>query len=338
MELLERYLQAVKFWLPKTQQDDITEELRDAICSRIEDKESALGRPVNEDELVALLQQAGHPMRVAARYQPQESLIGPALFPLYKFIVKMVAFGYLAPWIVVWAALMMFVPSYRAQHQGIALLGTWTSFWGLAFNLLGMVTLVFAVMERFQARIYWLNKWDPRKLPRKVVRKQRVSRVESIFGLAFSIVFIVWWLALPRYGHMMFGPLAQELSLNPALRAYYLTMLVPTLVITAQQCINLFRPQWTLLRSICMLAADAISLGIIESLMKIHPYVIWAHESAIQANVLFIINQVIQWSVLGVALGILIGLVVHAFQTVQGVRRLIQERRRLSPLQTSQLL
>jgi len=144
--------------------------------------------------------------------------------------------------------------------------------------------------------------------------------VESIFGLAFSIVvFIVWWLAIPRYGHMMFGPLAQELSLNPALRAYYLTMLVPTLVITVQQCSNLFRPQWTLLRSICMLAADAISLGIIESLMKIHPYVIWAHEAAIQANVLFIINQVIQWSVLGVALGIFIGLVVHAFQTVQAV-------------------
>ena len=45
MELLDRYLQAVRFWLPKAQQNDIIAELGDDIRSQIEDKESALGRP-----------------------------------------------------------------------------------------------------------------------------------------------------------------------------------------------------------------------------------------------------------------------------------------------------
>jgi len=69
MELLDRYLQAVRFWLPRAQQKDIIEELGDDIRSQVEDKESAQGRPLTEDEMVALLYQTGHPMRVAVRYQ-----------------------------------------------------------------------------------------------------------------------------------------------------------------------------------------------------------------------------------------------------------------------------
>ena len=206
MDLLERYLQAVRFWLPKAQQADISAELRDDIQSRIEDKEAAMGRPMVEEELIAILQQTGHPLWVAARYQPRQSLIGPSLFPLYEFVLKIVALGYLVPWILVWIGMMLFMPSFRAQHAGLGLLGTWAGFWSAALTLFGFVTLVFAVLERFQSSINRLQRWDPRKLPRVVQRKERVSRVESIFGLLFSVIFVVWWLGLPRYGHWIFWP------------------------------------------------------------------------------------------------------------------------------------
>jgi hypothetical protein len=39
MELLDRYLQAVKFWLPKAQKQDIIEELSEDIRSQVEEKE-----------------------------------------------------------------------------------------------------------------------------------------------------------------------------------------------------------------------------------------------------------------------------------------------------------
>lgn len=90
MELLDRYLQAVRFWLPRAQQNDIIAELGDDLRSQIEDRESSLGRPLSEDELVALLKQAGHPLWVAGRYQKQQALIGPVLFPLYSFVLKIV--------------------------------------------------------------------------------------------------------------------------------------------------------------------------------------------------------------------------------------------------------
>ncbi|MGC2695773.1 MAG: hypothetical protein WA738_08275 [Candidatus Angelobacter sp.] len=341
MELIERYLQAVRFWLPKAQQQDITAELRDDIQSRIEDKESALGRRVNEDEIVAILQQSGHPMRTAARYQPQESLIGPALFPLYKFVVKIIALGYLAPWALVWFAMMLFMPSYRAQHLGVAMLGTWASFWSIAFTLFGIITLVFVVLERFQSRLGYLQKWDPRKLPRVAQRKDRVSRVESVFGLVFSIIFVVWWLGLPRYGHWMFAPVTGNVVLNPALRVYFLPALVPTLVLMVQQCINLFRPQWTWLRAAAMLAADGISLAIVLSVLKVFPYIVLA-EGAKNADhytqALLIVNQVVRWSFIGAAVGICIALVVHAFQTVQAVRQVVRRPHDPAAMQMSQML
>src|SRR6478609_2308097 len=159
MELLDRYIQAVRFWLPKAQQNDIIAELGDDIRSQIEDKESALGRPINEDELVAVLEQTGHPMRVAARYQPQQSLIGPALFPIYKFVLKMVSIFYLVPWVLVWIGLVVFVPSHRAENPALTVLGGWASLWHTAFIFFGIITLVFAVVERFQSNVSGVLKW-----------------------------------------------------------------------------------------------------------------------------------------------------------------------------------
>ena len=62
MEMIDRYLQAVKFALPQAQRDDIIKELRDSILSQIEEKEATLGRPLNEDEQAELLKKLGSPI------------------------------------------------------------------------------------------------------------------------------------------------------------------------------------------------------------------------------------------------------------------------------------
>jgi hypothetical protein len=341
MELLERYLQAVRFWLPRRQQQDITAELRDDIQSQIEEEAAALGRPVNEDELVGILRKTGHPIEVAARYQPRQSLIGPALFPLYKFVLKIVGLCYLGPWVLVWQAMMLSLPSYRAQHLGAAMLGTWGYFWSMAFSLFGVITLIFALLERFQSRFAAFKKWDPRKLPRVVQPKQRVSRVESVFGLVFSIIFVTWWLGLPRFGYLMFGPVAADFSWNPALRSYYWLVLLPALIVMAQQCVNLFRPQWIWLRAAALLAADCITLGILASIGRVHPFVILADgakNAGRYAQVLPVLNQVGVWSVLVAAVCVGIALLVHAFQTLQAVRRMGLGPHDAAPMQMSQML
>lgn len=50
MELLDRYLQAVKKHLPLQRQDDIIAELKANLEAQLEDKEGALGRPLSKAE------------------------------------------------------------------------------------------------------------------------------------------------------------------------------------------------------------------------------------------------------------------------------------------------
>jgi len=341
MELLDRYLQAVKFWLPKAQQKDIIAELGDDIRSQIEDKESALGRPINEDELVALLQQTGHPMRVAARYQPQPSLIGPALFPLYRFVFKMVSLFYLLPWLLVWIGMMVFMPAYHAAHSVGSVI---SEFWTLAFSLLGMITLAFALLDRFQSKLSWLQKWDPRKLPAvpKPKDKDRVPRVESVFELVFNFSFLLGWLAVPQLARQIFAGAGNVLAPAPALHAWYWPVLVPVVISMAQQLTNLFRPQWTWLRPVARMVSTAIILWIVESVVKIYPlFIIVAKggkDAARLANLESFVNQSSWWSLYVFAVSLCVALVVYTFQCVQLVRRSKEGPRNGSAIVASQLL
>ena len=89
MTLTERYLKAVAAQLPQAQRDDIIAELRDAIQTRMEDREEALGRPLTEAEEEAVLREVGHPLTVAARYgSGPMHVVGPEIYPWWMFAVK----------------------------------------------------------------------------------------------------------------------------------------------------------------------------------------------------------------------------------------------------------
>src|SRR5687768_18157345 len=97
MDLIDRYLVAVRRYLPRPQQDDIVSELSDSLRSELEEREQALSRPLNEAEQSELLKQRGHPWLMASRYLPQQYLIGPALFPYYRQALTMVVFWVVLP-------------------------------------------------------------------------------------------------------------------------------------------------------------------------------------------------------------------------------------------------
>src|SRR5215469_347243 len=90
MDLIDRYLNAIKPFLPPDQRDDIIAELGANLHDEADEREAALGRPLSEAEIEAIIQAHGHPLAVAGRYQPSQGgftfgrqLISPTLFPLY---------------------------------------------------------------------------------------------------------------------------------------------------------------------------------------------------------------------------------------------------------------
>jgi hypothetical protein len=271
MELIERYLQAVQFWLPKGQRHDIIAELSEDLHAQIEDQEAGLGRTLNEGEVEAILRQRGRPVLVANRFLPQEHLIGPVLFPIYWFVLKIVMLGYMVPWALVWVGMMIYSPIYRAaqiSHSWIAAVGSaWSAWWGTAFLAVGTVTLVFAILERVQAKSHFLENWDPRKLP-AARNPSVITRSSASFELIVNAVCVVVWAS------NMYRPVALisdiRFSMSPLWPWFFWGFLLIALVNTAIAGVNLMRPYWTAQRALVRLLSDAAGSVLFCWLLKAH--------------------------------------------------------------------
>ena len=271
MELLDRYIQAVRFWLPKAQRDDIAAELSEDIRSQIEERESALARPLNETELTNILKQHGRPLLVANRFRPQQYLIGPALFPIYWFVLRVVAAFYFLPWVLVWIGINV----SRAAHSGKSLieaLGSfWTAFWPMAFFMVGAITVVFAVLERLQAKSNFMDQWDPRKLP-PVRDPNRIPISASFIEVTFNLVFCIWLLAGMWYQTSLHFP-GVSITLAPVWTYLFWGFFSLTAANVIASGANLFRPYWSRTRALVRLVSDCIGSALFCWLLKANIFV-----------------------------------------------------------------
>ena len=310
MELLERYLQAVRFWLPKEQKQDIIAELSEDLRSQIEEKETELGRKLSEAEVEAILKQRGRPVLVANRYLPQQYLIGPLLFPIYSFVLKIVALFYLLPWVLVWIALLAFSPTYRAQHTNLftTALSAWSSWWVTALTVLATVTIVFVVLEQVQAKSGFLEKWDPRKLP-PVRNPNRIQRSASILELAANMAFCLWWVT-SMSSPTVVNRSEVKVSFLPAWRYFFWGFFVLALFNIALSAVNLARPYWTTRRATFRLGCDCIGSALFCWLLKAGILVEIVVPNVSPERAMQITNAINLWAGRAVPAAILVGVVI----------------------------
>jgi hypothetical protein len=229
MDLLERYLQAARFFLPGRQQDDIIHELSENLISQMEDRQEELGRPLREDEQAEILRRHGHPMVVAGQYRPRQQLIGPVFFPIYLFVLK-AGFAVALCVTVVIAVMTAVLHGDPARRAVEALL----SFPGRALMVFAWTTLSFTALDIAQSRLKLIHKWDPRKLPKVVRHEARISRAQSLCELLAWLACLVWLLLLlPRGSQFLLGPAAAFLDLAAIWRAVYLPVIVLALATAA---------------------------------------------------------------------------------------------------------
>lgn len=191
MELVDRYLNAVKGYLPqkeKAAQDDIIAELKDSLLSRIEERETELGRALSAEEQQALVKENGHPMLVASRYMPQQYLIGPSMYPFWLMALDamLIAVG------VVYAVLAGIDLITRGNFVQ-ALIQASTGYAGTALFWAAIITLAFWIFERNQIRFGFLDRWQPAKLAANS-GGFHMKRSESLFEIVIGALFIAWWL------------------------------------------------------------------------------------------------------------------------------------------------
>ena len=187
MELVERYLRTVRILLPASQREDITAELRDALLTLREERETELNRPLTLDEQEDLLREVGHPVIVAGRYRRQQYLIGPDLYPLYRFALLLVLAIVLGS-----SVLAGIVTAVAGEPSGVVIGRTIGIAWNGVFVTIGAITFVFATLQRYVPGRDFLRNWRPRDLPD--VPKARLTRwFEHVAAIVITLIFIFWW-------------------------------------------------------------------------------------------------------------------------------------------------
>ncbi|MDI6623636.1 MAG: hypothetical protein QME55_02810 [Brevundimonas sp.] len=226
MDLIDRYLNAVAAQLPQDERDDIIAELRDLILSRFEAKEEELGRALTDDEQEAILHEIGHPLVVAARYRKgPDSLIGPELFPYWLFAVKAGLLVMLAVQAIGLFVSLVSGPSDAGRSIGQAINGFISS----GLTLVGVVTVIGAVMEHMGYRPGWMSKWKVNELsafglsdpaawgaamsgtktakatwaPRSLGRSKVWPGGEYLFSFLAVGVFVLWWIGAIHFPGLM---------------------------------------------------------------------------------------------------------------------------------------
>jgi hypothetical protein len=225
MELLDRYLQAVRKHLPWRRQDDIIAELRANLEAQLEDKEEELGRPLTKEEAEEWLKQIGSPIRVAARYQRQQYLIGPAIFPTYSYILKLVL-----TWATVIYAITNAVTIAANGQGGEAVLQAALRLPSIWLINAAIITLIFAVIEltglRFPEKFREFgplaattSSWTPLDLPPVSADQPDWAKPRSftraLLGVLSGCFFLAYVLLIPHYPFLLFGPGAWYLHSLP---------------------------------------------------------------------------------------------------------------------------
>ena len=321
MELVERYLQAVKFWLPKRQKDDILDELSADIHSQIEERESALGRALNEAEIEGLLKGRGHPMLVANRFLPQQHLIGPELFPIYKFLLKIFAFGYLLPAMLVWIGLMTLSPAYRGEQAHVTWFGAMESLfnyvWFTGCLVLAPLTVAFALLERRQAKVPLFDQWNPRHLPPLRNLKQ-IPRAASVFELTMSLLFFCWWALYGSPRILNLGTVHIEFSKQWVW--FFSAFLLLAAAYAVLAAVNLLRPYWTVRRAVLRLLGDVFGAVLFWLLLRSHVVTSFSASTLNSEQALHATQSIDHWMSMALPWSIAVSAAVAAIDIYRIIR------------------
>jgi hypothetical protein len=326
MDLIERYLHAVRTHLPQGKQDDVVAELAEDLRSRVEEREAELGRGLTEDEAAELLRQLGHPAHLASRYGSWQQLIGPALFPAYKRTLK-ITLGIALLANVVLAIVLAAVG--RPVNEAVELVVKFP--FVTAMVIFGWVTLIFALIDakagpetiaqarRDHASLF--ERWDPRSLPPVPRHPRGAPRWVVALDLVAAVLLLAWWLAVPSDPWLMFGPAAAFLSPGPGLLAAYVPVAVAGAIGVALRLYGLWRPD--LRKAIGVLCNLASLVGLAILVGGGGPYVVALPGSAAHPD----LARAMPWLDRSFAIGFVLVAAVTAYDVVKDGRALLMKRR-----------
>jgi len=142
------------------------------------------------------------------------------------------------------------------------------SAWSGGIYAVGIVTMVFAVLERERVRITALDNWNPARLP-DPTDGRTVPRSETIPGLVATLTFLVWWTEIVRIPSLTeYAGATMRFVATPIWAQVYWPVLMAVVAGIGIALIDLVRPWRTLAVSIADMAVNLFSVAIIVFMLR----------------------------------------------------------------------
>ena len=261
MDLIERYLAAIRRNLPADKATDVTAERREDVLSRIEEREAGLRRSRDKSQLSMLIKESGHPLVVASRYKPRQTLIGPETYPFFMFTLKLVLLIVAVIIIIAAFAAMAFggADPFQAIPRAVGQLAMYSLVNG------GVVTLVFAILDRNGFAAKHIRAWKPETLPD--LGEERRGKWEGPLEVALTIAFLLWWTGIvsPEFRP---GGSNFRIEAAPVWQQLYWPILVLALARLVHNVIQWLRPRWKTVRTILGVATALGALAMLPVLYQ----------------------------------------------------------------------
>jgi hypothetical protein len=261
MNLIDRYIHEVGRHLPRKNRSDIQAELHSLLIDALEDR---AGQEPNEAAVVELLKEYGEPKAVAASYYPEgQYLIGPALYPLFKLVAGIVLAAILG------AQLLALGIAYFVAQTPVAPLEALAGLLNSIPTALGMLVIVFAILQRFEVRPDLEDEpWDPESLP-KIDEALTVSRGERVFGIVMGIVILVVLVFFPQWIGFVTFP-GGDFFANPVITQYIGWISISILVGIGLDIYLLWQGRWGTTTRFAKIAVNLLSITILFLLVQGH--------------------------------------------------------------------
>ena len=246
------------------------------------------------------------------------------------FVLKMVLFWILIPVFVFIVGPTNVVRS--GGDWGTAIASTMANLWSGLFIAAGVITLVFAILERTHAQMGTECKWDPMKLP--AVRKERKTSVfELVCELAFNWFGLIWLLLVPHNPFLLFGPAAAFLRPGSLWDTFYIPVVAVSCFAIFRIAFALSKPQWTWLPPLGQLVQSLLGLVIVKYMLAAagritpgqwHPFVVLRDRASAPieyVHVASVVNGALYISLICVWIGLCIAIATQTWKFMRQVRK-----------------
>jgi hypothetical protein len=311
-DLIDRYTAEIARYLPPDARASVTAEIGGELRAQMQATEAHSGRAMTEDELAGLIRMRGHPYVLAQPYRTGRYLfIGPSVLPQYRHALRTtLTIAFLAG-VVLGGVLTVggTPPAAVANYVSVVL--------RLAFYLVVVVTIAFAVLDIVQGRLLLKRPWDPRGLPEPATAPRK-SGAGSLADVATSGVFLVWWLMIPHYPWGLLGPGARFFEFTDGWNAAYWPVTACFVVALLVHVAGVVRPrsQWlarwrTVLANGASLVGTSLLLGAGRLLVR-------SSESPLDEPTTALVDRAFRWCLIWTMI----------IAAVQMARAFVRSRRR----------